>query len=344
MIERHQSPENLDSFIVDMPKIELHVHLEGSTRPETFLALARRHNVDLPANDLNGLKKWYQFTSFDHFIEVYGSIADCLQTADDIELITREFLTGQAEQQILYSEVTYTPYSQYAKHGIPFEEQFAAIQSARAWGESHLGVKMGIVIDIPRQIEAKYGMLSAGWAVSAMDKGVVAFGLGGPELGNPPGKFREAFDFIGQAGLPAVPHAGETDGPASIWGAIRELGAARLGHGVRCLEDPVLVDYLREKQIPLEICPTSNVCLKVVPNFAAHPLPQLMAEGLLVTLNSDDPPFFNTTLTLEYLRAAAAFAWDSSTLHCLVFNAIGASFLPDGEKENLREKVSAYFE
>jgi adenosine deaminase len=333
---------DIERFIREMPKVELHVHLEGSTRPETFLALARRHKVDLPADDLEGLKRWYEFTSFDHFIEVYGAIAECLSTAEDIELIAREFLTGQAEQHILYSEVTYTPFSQYVRHGIPFDEQLAAINSARSWAERKFGVRMGMVIDIPRMIDAELGLVSAEWAISAMDRGVVAFGLGGPEVGNPPEKFKKSFDAARAAGLPSVPHAGETAGPESIWGALKVLNADRLGHGVRCLEDPGLVQYLREKQIPLEVCPGSNVCLKVYPDLASHPLPKLIREGLYVTINSDDPPFFNTTLTDEYLRAARTFHWDEGWIRQIALNGLNASFLPPDEKGRLREKMMTF--
>ena len=176
-----------------------------------------------------------------------------------------------------------------------------------------------------------------------MADGVSALGLGGPEVDNPPEKFTEAFARARAAGLPSVPHAGETVGPASIWGALRSLDAVRIGHGVRCLEDPALVAELRARQIPLEVCPTSNVCLGVAPSFAEHPLPRLLAEGLYVTLNSDDPPMFNTTLTDEYLQAAEAFDLGPAEIEGLVLNALRASLLPADRKAALEAEFAVAF-
>jgi adenosine deaminase len=328
---------SITSFIRAMPKVELHVHMEGSIQPETLLTLARRNKVKLPADTVEGLRQWYTFTDFSHFIEIYGVICDCLRTPDDIELIAREFLANQAAQHILYNEVTYTGYAQY-KNGIPFPDQLAALNRARAWAEAELGVTMGLVIDIARNVTPEEGLMVADWAISGLGNGVIAFGLGGPEMGNPPEKFKAAFERARAAGLPSVPHAGETVGPESIWGALRILQADRIGHGVRCLEDPLLVDELRSRQIPLEVCPTSNVCLKVVSHLADHPLPRLLAEGLYVTINSDDPPMFNTSLTDEYLAIAETFQLGLETIKQLVLNALHASLLPAAAKAELEHR------
>jgi aminodeoxyfutalosine deaminase len=169
----------------------------------------------------------------------------------------------------------------------------------------------------------------------------VALGLGGPEVGNPPEKFKDSFDRAWAAGLPSVPHAGETVGPESIWGALRVLHAVRIGHGVRCLEDPVLVAELRERQVPLEVSPTSNVCLKVFPNLAGHIFPHLLQEGLYLTLNSDDPPMFNTTLTEEYLNVANTFQLSPDTLEQLALNAVRASLLPASARSELEQQFQA---
>ncbi len=334
---------SLATFIQAMPKVELHVHLEGSIRPETLLTLAQRHGVDLPAKTVEGLRAWYTFTDFPHFIEVYLAVSSCLRTPDDIELIAREFLAGQAVQNIRYSEVTYTPYTHYLFRKLPFREQLAALQRARAWAEAEVGVTMGLVLDIPRSVSAQEGLLTAEWAISAMGDGVVALGLGGPEVDNPPEKFKESFDRAQAAGLPSVPHAGETVGPESIWGALRALHAVRIGHGVRCLEDPALVAELRERQIPLEVSPTSNICLKVFPHLAGHTLPRLLEEGLYVTLNSDDPPMFNTTLTEEYLQVANTFHFDREILEQLTLNAVRASLLPGSARLELERQFLAEF-
>ncbi len=152
-------------------------------------------------------------------------------------------------------------------------------------------------------------------------------GLGGPEIGNPPELYEEVFAHARELNLPSLPHAGETEGPASVWGAINSLQADRIGHGVRCLDDPNLVDCLVERQLPLDVCPTSNICLGVFPSIEEHPLPQLMDKGLLVTLNSDDPPMFNTTLTDEYYKAVDVFGFGFAEIKQLVLNGIQASLL-----------------
>jgi adenosine deaminase len=327
----------LSEFVRRMPKAELHVHLEGSVQPETLLELSRRNDVPLPAQTVEELRAWYKFTSFEHFIQVYWQLSECFRTPEDIELVAREFLKGQAAQHILYSEVTYTAYTHYAQKGIPFDDQLAALNRARSWGEEALGIRMGLIIDISREMPAEKGKLCAQWAISGMDRGVVALGLGGDEVGHPPEKFVEAFALAEEAGLPSVVHAGETGGPESIWGALETLKAVRIGHGVRCLEDPTLVRELRERQIPLEVCPTSNLCLGIVPDLASHPLPQLVAEGLYVTIGSDDPALFNTTLTDEYLRIAAEFGYDERDLVGFVERAVGASLLDDEEEAAMRE-------
>jgi adenosine deaminase len=333
----------LETYIAAMPKVELHVHLEGAIRPETLLELARRNGVRLPSDTVAGLRTWYTFTGFPHFVEIYIAMSACLRTPDDIELITREFLAGQAAQNIRYSEVTYTAFTHYRHRNIAFRDQLAAINRARAWAAAELGVTMRVIIDIAREHSAEIGLQVADWAINAMGDGVVALGLGGSEVGNPPEKFQAAFDRARAAGLPSVPHAGETVGAASIWGALRALGAVRIGHGVRCLEDPALVEELRARQIPLEVCPTSNVCLGVAPSMAEHPLPRLLAAGLYVTLNSDDPPMFNTTLNGEYLAAAGAFQLNVDDLERLALNAVRAALLPAAERTALEAEFVAEF-
>lgn len=334
---------SLETYIRAMPKVELHVHLEGSIQPSTLLALARRNGIALPADTAEALRAWYTFTDFAHFVEIYMAISECIRSVGDIELIAREFLLGQAAQGVRYSEVTYTAFTHYQFKGISFEDQLAALNRARAWATAELGVTMGLVIDIPRTISPDNGLLVAGWAIAGMHDGVVALGLGGPEIGNPPEKFAAAFARARAAGLPSVPHAGETVGPASIWGALDELNAVRIGHGVRCIEDPQLVAVLRERQIPLEVCPTSNVCLGVAPNIASHPLPQLLSEGLYVTLNSDDPPMFNTTLTDEYLAVAQTYGWGADQLEQLSLNAVRATLLPAAERQAMERQFVADF-
>jgi adenosine deaminase len=333
---------SLDQFIRLMPKVELHVHLEGSIRPATLLALAERNHVPLPADTVEGLEAWYRFSDFAHFVEVYFAICNCLRTPEDFELITAEFLSGQEAQNIRHSEVIFTPYTHH-EH-VSMDDQLAAINRARAWAEEELEVTMSLVPDISRDIRPlAHSVEVARWAIANQDKGIIALGLGGPEIDNPPVLFREAFDLAHDAGLPSLPHAGETEGPASIWGALQALHAVRIGHGVRCLEDPDLVALLRERQIPLDVSPSSNVCLKVAPSLEEHPLPRLLAEGLYVTINSDDPPMFNTSLTEEYLRICETFDFDLAQVKAFVLNGVRASLLPPRERKKLEAEFLAEF-
>ncbi len=335
--------EPLAAFIRAMPKVELHVHLEGAIRPETLLRLARRNHVALPYYTVQELRQWYKFRDFPHFVEIYVKISSCLKTADDIELIAREFLIGQAEQNIQYSEPTYTAHTIYQLCKISFADQFAALNRARAWAEQELGVTMNVIVDIAREVNPESGMVTAEQVIKHYGKGVGALGLGGYEVGHPPEKFQEAFDLVNAAGIPCILHAGETGGADSIWNALRVGNSRRIGHGVRCLEDPALVDYLRAHQIPLEVCPTSNVCLNVALSIAQHPIRTLIQKGLYVTLNSDDPPMFNTTLTDEFLKCADAFAWDKEICEKLTLNALRASLLSAEDKMSLEQEFRAEF-
>jgi adenosine deaminase len=203
---------------------------------------------------------------------------------------------------------------------------------------------MTLTIDMPReQVTESESIMVADWAISGLGRGVTGFGLGGPEVGYPPRLFKKAFARAREAGLASVPHAGETDGPESIWGALHDLGAERIGHGVRCLEDDSLVQELREGRIPLEVCPTSNVCLRVCSDIAGHPLSRLIERGLFVTINSDDPPIFNTTLANEYREIVRAFDLDRETIERLAWNGLRASILPNERRHILEEQFRAQF-
>jgi aminodeoxyfutalosine deaminase len=331
---------SFETFVRAMPKAELHVHLEGSIQPETLLTLAKRNNVPLPADTLEGLRAWYRFDDFNHFMDVYDVAANCICTPDDIELVAREFLAGQAAQNVSYTEVVSTMSGRYTRFGMAFHDQLAAINRARDWAAAQFDVHMGVIVDIERGRSFEVGMLVAGFAIEAMGDGVVALGLGGHEAGHAPSKFAGAYALARASGLPSVPHAGEMVGPDSIWAALNDADAVRIHHGVRCLEDDALVEQLRSRQIPLDVALSSNVALGVVGSLTDHPLPRLLDAGLFVTLNSDDPAMFNTTLTDEYLLAATTFGLGTEDLQKLSLAAVKGSLLP----ENGRNALAAQFE
>lgn len=333
---------DLDAYIAGMPKVELHVHLEGSIRPTTLLTLARRNGIALPAEDLEGLRAFYQFTDLDHFVRIYLTISRCLRTREDFRLIAYEFGHDMARQNVRYAEVTFTPHTNVTNTGLPFEEILEALNDGRARARADYGVEMAWILDIVRGMPETQ-MQVASWAAAAQGQGVVGLGLGGPECGNPPEDYAEAFVLAREAGLHSVPHAGEAAGPESVWGALDVLGAERLGHGVRCIEDPALVEHLRAQQIPLEVCPTSNVRLGVYPSYEEHPLPQLWEQGLYVTVNSDDPPMFGTDLVGEYQVLARQMGFGAQDLARLSLGALAASFLPAARKEALARTFRAEF-
>jgi aminodeoxyfutalosine deaminase len=334
---------NLHTFIREMPKVELHVHLEGSIRPATLLTLAKRNGVPLPAHDLEGLREFYRFTNFDHFIRVYVTISGCLKTAADFGLIAYEFGADMARQNVRYAEVTFTPYPSVSNTGLPFGEVMAGLNDGRGRAQVDFGVEFRWVLDIVRDMpDSRHQVVE--WAIHAMDRGVIGLGLGGTERGHPPEWFADAYALAREAGLHSVPHAGEVAGPDSVWKALHTLGAERLGHGVRSIEDPVLIDHLRQQQIPLEVCPTSNLCLGVYPSYEEHPFRQLWDQGLYVTVNSDDPPMFNTDLVGEYQALAEHMGFTAAELEQLSLKALQASFLPEEQKTKLERDFRAEFD
>lgn len=333
---------NLLEFARRMPKVELHVHLEGAIRPATLLALARRNKVALPAADEAGLREWYRFRDFRHFVEVYVAITGCMRTPDDYRLVAYEFGHDCARQNIRYAEVTFTILTNMRLTGLSWQEILNGLNAGRAQARQELGVDWRWVFDIVREnTDTQQAVLEI--ALQARDQGVVALGLGGMEAGHPAEQFAEAFGLARAGGLARAPHAGELSGPESVWAAIRVLHADRIGHGVRSIEDPQLIAYLRQQQIPLEICPTSNIRLGVYPDYAAHPLRRLWDAGVLVTVNSDDPPLFDADLNAEYAALVEHFGFTAGELERISLNAVAASLLPEAEKARLAGEVRAEF-
>ncbi len=335
--------ERLEQFIRQMPKVELHLHLEGTIRPATLLSLAQRHGVTLPATDVEGLRRWYQFRDFFHFRDIWLAILDCLRDGADFARITRELGETAVAQGVRYIEFTFTPATHYRHRGIPYDEVWGGIREGAMWVERELGVQLRFIPDIPRNRRpGDDGVeMTVEWAIAHRDQGVVALGLGGVEDGNPAELFADAFREAKAHGLRAWPHAGETVGPESVWGAVRALGADRLAHGVRAVEDPVLLDHLATHGIACDVCPTSNVCIGVYPSVAQNPIRRLLAAGVPVTLNTDDPPLFHTTLTDELLMLAQTQAFTAAELANFVRTGVEVSFLSAAEKTTLRTRIEA---
>ncbi len=287
---------------VRYPKIELHVHLEGTVRPETLLEIARRNGYALPCTTVEELLALYEFRDFAHFIEVWKLTTSALQHADDFRQVLVDYAAEAAAHGAVYLEAIFAP---GLWRGLDSDEIFGGscdgIQEAR---ELH-GVEVRLTPDIPRVYSLDEALEIVRYAVKYRDRGVVGIGLGGPEAENPPEPYAPAFEFARSEGLGSVPHAGEHAGPASVRGALEALGADRLRHGIRAVEDPGLVRELAAREIVLDVCPISNVCTKAVTSLEQHPLPQLVAAGVRCSVSTDDPAMFGTDLSREYETAAS---------------------------------------
>jgi aminodeoxyfutalosine deaminase len=327
---------NLESFLLRSPKVELHVHLEGAMRPAVLLELARRNGVGLPAVDEAGLKRWFRFRDFEHFVEVYLTCSRALREPEDFQLLALDFLAEQAVQNVVYSEVHFTISTHLAagRDGVGIRQ---ALGEAIREGEKRWGVTMRLIPDIVRNNGVAAADVTLEWALAGRGGpeggDVVALGLSGSEASFPSEPFREHFAAARQAGLRCVAHAGEHAGPESIRSVLDVCGAERIGHGVRAVEDPALVVELAARRIPLEVCPSSNVCLGVVPKLADHPFDRLRRAGVALSVNSDDPPFFGTNLTREYLHLARTFGYGQEDLAGLALAGLHHSFLPEADKQ-----------
>ncbi len=327
------TPVALERFLAALPKVELHVHLEGTVRPRTLLALARRRGVSLPAATEDGLAEWYRFRDFDHFVEIYLAISACLRHPEDFQLVVDDFLAEQARQNVFYSEAHFTISTHVANGANPGEVAEAMEEAMRA-GESRHGARMRLIPDIVRNAPFDRADQTLEWAVEHRDRGVVALGLAGIER-YPSAPFRPHFEAAGAAGLHRVAHAGEQCGAESIRAALADCRPERLGHGIRAIDDAELVARLRDEGVPLEVCPSSNVRLGLVSELSAHPFGALRRAGLELTLGSDDPALFATDLVTEHARVAAAFELAPRDLADLALAGIRHSFLGGAEKERL---------
>ncbi|MBL7500124.1 adenosine deaminase [Frankia sp. CNm7] len=331
-------PVSDEQFVDALPKVELHVHLEGSMLPGTVLALARRHQVDdIPTTEA-ALREWYAFKDFNHFLEVYRTAVKVLRDEDDFALLARETALGLAAQNVRYAEIYFTPYI-HAMRGVPIEDVFAGVERGRAEAYAATGIDIRWITDIPGGLPGADMRMVAErtveYATTYGGTGVIGIGVGGAEVGVPRPQFAEAFAAARQAGLRSIPHAGETSGARTVWDSIEHLGADRIGHGIRSLDDPALIERLRTDRIPLDVSPTSNLRTGVVADYASHPLPTLIAEGVPVSLNSDDPPMFGTTLRDEYLHALRDLGLSRATVAELAAAAVHHSFLTPDRKEAL---------
>ncbi|MFF4601203.1 adenosine deaminase [Streptomyces sp. NPDC001339] len=332
---------DLDAFIAGLPKAELHVHHVGSASPRIVAELAARHPDSTVPTDPEALADYFTFRDFAHFIEVYLSVVDLIRDAEDIRLLTYEVARDMARQQIRYAELTVTPFSS-TRRGIPDAAFVEAIEDARKAAEAELGVVLRWCFDIPGEAGLESAEETTRIACDLQPEGLVSFGLGGPEIGVPRPQFKPYFDRAIAAGLHSVPHAGETTGPGTVWDALNDLRAERIGHGTSAAQDPKLLAHLAEHRIPLEVCPTSNIATRAVRTLEEHPVKAMVDAGVLITINSDDPPMFGTDLNTEYSIAARLLGLDTHGVAALAKNAVEASFMDTPAKSRLTAEIDTY--
>lgn len=341
-------------FIAAMPKAELHVHLEGTVQPTTAVELAGRHRLEhtLPTTDPDRLSDWFEFRNFNDFIRVIRTIQNLIRTPDDFALVVYEASADMAKQNIRYRELTVTPFNHthIFDKGLTIRDLLRGLDEGRRSADAAFGVEIRWVFDIPRNFcfsgpggiyDPEPAEITLRQALTGQEHGVIGLGIGGDEEGRPPEPFAHAFREAKKAGLKSLPHAGES---LRAWSAdhVREsvvaLEADRIGHGVGAIRDPHLLALLADRAIPLEVCPTSNLRTRVCELENLHPFPHLDRMGLTVTVNSDDPPLFGTTLSDEYRLLADRFGYGVSDLSRIARNAFSSAMCePELRRSLLRE-------
>jgi adenosine deaminase/aminodeoxyfutalosine deaminase len=327
----------LESFVSRLPKVELHLHLEGSVQPETLRELSRKkRRLEQETEDWirERARQNYRYGTFPEFLNAFKLVTLLIETPADYALVTTRLLEWLASQNVKYAEIIVAAGVVLWKQQ-SLEAIFEAVASAAGEAQARLGIRVNWIFDAIRHFGADHVREVLRWAARLRARGVVALGIGGDEARGPAELFTEVFREAKDQGLHVVAHAGETVGPESIRKAVELLGAERIGHALTAARDPEVLALLRDRVIPVEVCPSSNVCTGVLARFEDHPLLAFLEAGLVVTLNSDDPAMFGTSLEEELLRAATHFQLSPAVLTNLCTNAVGAAFLPDQDKLRL---------
>lgn len=324
--------------LLALPKVDLHVHLEGSMRPGTVVELAARSGVELPEGLADGR---YEFRDFRHFVEEFAAGLTCLREPRDFSRIALEFCEDEAAQGVRYAEVTFS-LPDHRGQIRDWDETLLAVLDGLAEGERRSGIVCRVYVDVVRGIGLELSRRAMGVAAAHVSDGVIGIGLGGEEAVFPPEPYAEIFRDGIAAGLHSIPHAGETHGPESIRGAMGALGAERIGHGIRILEDAELVEEARARRIGFDVCPTSNLMTRSVRRIEDHPLPAMLEAGLLCTLASDDPSMFHSFLGDEYELCRRVFGFNDEAIAALSRNGVRASFAPDDLKAELEAAIDAW--
>ncbi len=330
----------MEQFIRALPKAELHLHIEGTLEPELMFELAKRNQIELPFESVSEVKKAYNFSNLQSFLDLYYQGTQVLQQEQDFYDLTWAYLQKAASQNVRHTEIFFDPQS-HTERGISFETIHAGIYRALQKARSELGLSSQLILCFLRHLSAEQAMATLTEALPYKDT-IVAVGLDSSEQGNPPAKFKAVFERAIAENFLTVAHAGEEGPPEYIWQALKLLHVSRIDHGVRSSEDADLLDYLIERQIPLTVCPLSNVKLKVFDSIEQHNLKKLLNLGLCVTVNSDDPAYFGGYIAENYQAAADALKLSREEIYQLAKNSFRASFLASEAKDALIVELDSF--
>ena len=333
---------SIHNFIEGIPKAELHLHIEGTFEPDLMFEIARRNNISINYKSVDELKKAYNFNNLQEFLDIYYAGASVLIYEQDFYDLTWAYLTKVHEQNLVHTEIFFDPQT-HTDRGISFDTVIQGIHSALEDAKEKLGISSQLIMCFLRHLDevAAFDILEQALPYK---KWIAGVGLDSSEMGHPPSKFENVFSKALDEGFITVAHAGEEGPAAYVWEAINLLKISRIDHGNRSLEDDQLIKHIAEKQIPLTVCPLSNLALKVVEDLKDHPMLQLMEAGLMVTINSDDPAYFGGYINENYIQIAAALNLSKKQITDLAKNSFKASFLSDVEKEKLINQVEDYYQ
>jgi adenosine deaminase len=326
-------------YVRALPKAELHVHIEGTLEPELMFELAQRNRVDLPYPDVDAVRAAYVFGDLQSFLDVYYAGCAVLVTEHDFYDLTRAYLAHASTDGVRHAEIFFDPQT-HLERGIAYRTVLDGITQALTDAQAELGITSRLILCFLRHLPADAAMATFEEALPAADR-IAAVGLDSSEVGNPPSKFEEVFTRARSDGLLTVAHAGEEGPPEYIWEALDLLGVRRIDHGVRCTDDARLVERLVTQQVPLTVCPLSNVKLRVFDTLADHNLAAMLRRGLLVTVNSDDPAYFGGYVADNYVASAAALGLTGTEIAQLARNSIVASFLDEREQTALLDEIDS---
>lgn len=331
---------DLAAFIAGLPKAELHMHIEGSLEPELMFALARRNRVDIPFASVEEVRAAYSFSNLQDFLDIYYQGANVLLHEEDFRDLASAYFDRAAADSVTHAEIFFDPQT-HTDRGVPFDTVMRGLLAGMDEAQGRHRISSRLILCFLRHLDEEAAFATLREAEPWLDR-IEAVGLDSSEVGHPPAKFARVFAAAAERGLKRVAHAGEEGPPEYVFEALDILEVDRLDHGNRSLEDPVLVRRLAEEQMTLTVCPLSNLKLCVVPSMAEHPVDRMLAEGLRVTLNSDDPAYFGGYINDNYRAAAEARGLTRDQLVTIAENSFKGSFLPDEEKARHLEAVRAY--